>query len=463
MVGGGQLARMTHQAAIALGQSLRVLAVSPDEPAPLVAPDIVLGSHTDLVALRAFAEGRRRGHLRPRARADRAPAGAGRRRRQRVPRPGRPGARPGQARDARAAGRAGRADAAVSQVESVDDVVAFGDGHGWPCVLKAARGGYDGRGVWMPDSPMRPATRSPSCSTAGTPLLVEQRVPMRRELAALVARSPVRAGRGLADRGDRAGQRHLCRGAGARARPGRGPGRPAQELALGSRRRWAWSGCWRSSCSRRPGLVVNELAMRPHNSGHWTIDGSPHLPVRAAPAGRAGLPARRDRRVRAGRRDGQRARCRRPPTMGVDERLHHLFARFGRTRRCTCTARRSGRAARSGTSPCSATTWHRRAGIGVARRALAGHRPVGRRLRRPRLTVHPGKRAELHVTDAVPTTPIVGVIMGSDSDWPVMAGRSGSARRVRRRPTRSRVVSAHRTPQRMLDYAEPARPSVACG
>jgi ribosomal protein S18 acetylase RimI-like enzyme len=36
MVGGGQLARMTHQAAIALGQSLRVLAVSPDDGAALV-------------------------------------------------------------------------------------------------------------------------------------------------------------------------------------------------------------------------------------------------------------------------------------------------------------------------------------------------------------------------------------------------------------------------------------------
>jgi len=46
---------MTHQAAIALGQSLRVLAVSGDEPAPLVAPDVDLGSHTDLAALRAFA------------------------------------------------------------------------------------------------------------------------------------------------------------------------------------------------------------------------------------------------------------------------------------------------------------------------------------------------------------------------------------------------------------------------
>src|SRR4051794_8367960 len=57
MVGGGQLARMTHQAAIALGQSLRVLAASPDDGAALVAADTHLGSHLDLDALLAFAAG----------------------------------------------------------------------------------------------------------------------------------------------------------------------------------------------------------------------------------------------------------------------------------------------------------------------------------------------------------------------------------------------------------------------
>jgi 5-(carboxyamino)imidazole ribonucleotide synthase len=57
MVGGGQLARMTHQAAIALGQSLRVLAVAPDDGAALVVADTHLGHHTDLAALRDFAKG----------------------------------------------------------------------------------------------------------------------------------------------------------------------------------------------------------------------------------------------------------------------------------------------------------------------------------------------------------------------------------------------------------------------
>src|SRR6476469_10985386 len=55
MVGGGQLARMTHQAAIPLGQTLRVLSVAPDDSAALVTPDVMIGQHTDLEALRAFA------------------------------------------------------------------------------------------------------------------------------------------------------------------------------------------------------------------------------------------------------------------------------------------------------------------------------------------------------------------------------------------------------------------------
>src|ERR1700745_1138011 len=57
MVGGGQLARMTHQAAIALGQSLRVLATAADEPAAQVTPHVVIGSHPDLEDLRRVAAG----------------------------------------------------------------------------------------------------------------------------------------------------------------------------------------------------------------------------------------------------------------------------------------------------------------------------------------------------------------------------------------------------------------------
>ena len=57
MIGGGQLARMTHQAAIPLGQCLRVLAASPADPAAMVSADVVLGSHESIDDLRRAARG----------------------------------------------------------------------------------------------------------------------------------------------------------------------------------------------------------------------------------------------------------------------------------------------------------------------------------------------------------------------------------------------------------------------
>ena len=72
-------------------------------------------------------------------------------------------------------------------VDSVADVEAFG----LPCVLKTTRGGYDGKGVWFVDGPedCSAAFESAALETGAT-LLAEERVRFRRELSALVARSP---------------------------------------------------------------------------------------------------------------------------------------------------------------------------------------------------------------------------------------------------------------------------------
>ena len=51
--------------------------------------------------------------------------------------------------------------------------------------------------------------------------------------------------------------------------------------------------------------------------------------------------------------------------------------------------------------------------------------------------------------------PLVGVIMGSDSDWPVMKAAADALAEFEV-PYEVSVVSAHRTPQRMLDYAQTA-------
>jgi 5-(carboxyamino)imidazole ribonucleotide mutase len=51
--------------------------------------------------------------------------------------------------------------------------------------------------------------------------------------------------------------------------------------------------------------------------------------------------------------------------------------------------------------------------------------------------------------------PIVGIVMGSDSDWPMMEPAALALREFDV-PYEAHVVSAHRTPRRMLDYAETA-------
>jgi 5-(carboxyamino)imidazole ribonucleotide synthase len=339
MVGGGQLARMTHQAAIALGQSLRVLAVSPDDPAAMVSPNVVLGAPDDAAALAEFLEtcdvvtfDHENVPTEPLSSlAGSAVGGA-------VP------LRPGPAALVHAQDKLvmrerlsalGVPCPPFRAVSSMAEVAAFGAEHGWPVVLKARRGGYDGRGIWMLDDPIHAAPIVAETLAAGTPLLVEQRVVMRRELAALVARSPFGQGaawpvvQSVQDNG-------ICVEVIAPA-----PGLPAaraeaaQRLALHLAAELDVVGLLAVELFEvaRPGpdgtgLLVNELAMRPHNSGHWTIEGSrtsqfeQHLrAVLDYPLGDTSATA--PVTVMANVLGGDPV-----PAMGLDERLHHLFARF---------------------------------------------------------------------------------------------------------------------------------------
>jgi 5-(carboxyamino)imidazole ribonucleotide synthase len=329
MIGGGQLARMTHQAAIALGQSLRVLAVSADDPAALVASDLTLGSHTDLGTLRSFAtrcdvltfdhEHVPTEHLHALV-ADGVAV------------------RPGpdallHAQDKlvmrhRLAGL-GVPVPEFAAVTEVADVVKFGDEHGWPCVLKAARGGYDGRGVWMLADADSAATLAAERLYAGTPLMVEERVRMRRELAALVARSPF--GQGACWPVVETVQANgICVEVLAPA-PNLTPeaAMAAQQTALRVADELGVAGTLAVELFETDdGLLVNELAMRPHNSGHWTIEGArtsqfeQHLrAVLDYPLGATDALA--PAAVMANVLGAPRL-----PEMGADERLHHLFARF---------------------------------------------------------------------------------------------------------------------------------------
>jgi 5-(carboxyamino)imidazole ribonucleotide synthase len=110
----------------------------------------------------------------------------------------------------------------------------------------------------------------------GIALLAEEFVPFRRELAALVARSP--SGQGAAYPVVQTVQVDgICREVIAPA-PGLDPevAGAAQALALRIASELDVTGLLAVELfeTTAGGLLVNELAMRPHNSGHWTIEGS---------------------------------------------------------------------------------------------------------------------------------------------------------------------------------------------
>ncbi|WP_069165032.1 5-(carboxyamino)imidazole ribonucleotide synthase [Nocardia altamirensis] len=330
MIGGGQLARMTHQAAIALGQRLRVLAEHPDDPAAQVSPDVVLGSHTDLTALRKAAVGSHaltfdHEHVPTEHLAALVSEGVN-------VQP------PPQAlvfAQDKLAMRVKLAELALpvpafAPVTSVDDALRFGAEQNWQIVLKAVRGGYDGRGVWMPESADAAAAIVTEQLAHGVQLLAEAKVPLRRELSAMVARSPFgqAATWPVVETVQRNGQ---CAVVIAPA-PDLDDDLAAQAetLALNLAKELGVVGAMAVELfeTNDGTLLVNELAMRPHNSGHWGMDGArtgqfeQHLrAVLDYPLGDTSPLA--PVTVMANILGAAEA-----PAMSMDERLHHLFARM---------------------------------------------------------------------------------------------------------------------------------------
>ena len=327
MVGAGQLARMTHQAAIALGQSLRVMAESADDGAALVAHDVVVGDYRSLDDLLAFAAGCDvvtwdHEHVPNEHIAALAAEGV-------AVRPGAPALRYAQDK---AAMRSRLAELGVpcprwAPISSAADLDEFAARVGWPLVLKATRGGYDGKGVWIVTNALDAA----AVIASGTPLLAEERVPIARELAADVARSPWGQG-AVWPVVETVQQDGICVEVIAPA-----PDLPAaradeaQQLALQIAKELDVTGVlavelFETTDGR---LLVNELAMRPHNSAHWTIEGArtsqfeQHLrAVLDYPLGATSMTA--PVVVMANLLGG-------PDDVvpkGIDERVHHCLARW---------------------------------------------------------------------------------------------------------------------------------------
>ncbi len=269
MVGGGQLARMTAQAAVALDVRLRVLAASPDESAAQIAADVVIGDHDDLDTLRAFAAGCDvltfdHEHV-PTAHLEVLEAEGVQ------VRPG-----PGALRYAQDKGAmrnrlssVGIPTPAWLLATTVAELADFGHWVGWPIVIKTPRGGYDGRGVRLIGS-----AEEASDWLAHGPVLAEEKVEFTRELAVMLARSP--HGQAAVYPVVQTVQRDgICREVIAPADIDEDHALEAQQIALQIAGLLQVVGVFAVELFDTPnGVLVNELAMRPHNSGHWTIDGA---------------------------------------------------------------------------------------------------------------------------------------------------------------------------------------------
>jgi 5-(carboxyamino)imidazole ribonucleotide synthase len=277
VIGGGQLARMMAQAAVGLGVELRLLSEAAGASAALVVPDTLVGDYRDEPTVREAVAGCDvvtfdHEHV-PTGILERLDvAGV----------PCRPG--PGALVHAQDKGvmRARLTDLGVPcprhrlVADAAELAAAAGDLGGFPLVLKTTRGGYDGKGVWVVEDLAAAEAAFLAARSAGVQVLAEELVDFRRELSALVARSP--SGQVAAYPVVESVQRDgICWEVIAPAPDlEESLALQAQQVAMTVASELDVTGVLAVELfeTRDGRILVNELAMRPHNTGHWSMDGA---------------------------------------------------------------------------------------------------------------------------------------------------------------------------------------------
>lgn len=275
IIGGGQLARMMHAASIPLGVRIALLAEGPDVSAAQVVAEADVGDYTDPETVYAFAE-----------RCDVITFDH-----EHVP--------PPILRELQARGKQVHPgpDALLHAQDKVvmrerltalgvpcpvfavvadpDELRAFGERTGWPVIAKTSRGGYDGKGVWKLAGPADAAEPFANLKP-GVRILAEEFIDFSRELSVLVARRPSGEER-VYPVSETVQTDGICTHTFTPA-PGLSEAQRAEieHLALLVAAELDVTGILAVELMQRPdgAVVVNELAMRPHNTGHWGIDGA---------------------------------------------------------------------------------------------------------------------------------------------------------------------------------------------
>jgi len=269
MIGAGQLARMTHQAAISLALDFTVVAASADDAAvragaPWRRADP--NAYAELEAAVAGADVVTFDHERiPPEHLQQLAAGG-------YNLQPKPAAKLFAQDKAHQRGELARLGFPVPEFAVVADAAsarAFARRHGWPLVAKPPRGGYDGRGVFV----VADETELERLLGEQGTLLLEARLDLVAELAVLTARST--NGEAVVYPVVETVQVDgMCREIIVPARVSDAQRTEAQQLALAISEAIGATGvvALELFCTRA-GLLVNELALRPHNSGHYTIEG----------------------------------------------------------------------------------------------------------------------------------------------------------------------------------------------
>ena len=259
--------------AASLGVHLRVLAARAHDSAAAVIPDCVVGDPDDPAAVIAFARGCDvltfdHEHVPPAVLEQVQAAGV-------AVRPGPSALVHAQDKAVMRSGLAHLPMPAWRVVADAAEVAAFAGESGWPVIVKTSRGGYDGRGVWRVGSAADAEQVLAAALPPGAVWLVEECVDFTMEICAQVARSP--HGQAVAYPVVRTVQeRGMCAEVVAPC-----PDLSEQDcvrvqaLALQVASTLDVTGMLAVEMFWTPqGPLINELAMRPHNSGHWSIDGA---------------------------------------------------------------------------------------------------------------------------------------------------------------------------------------------
>lgn len=279
IIGDGQLARMMQQAGIELGLSCRVLASSPDASAAQISADVVLGDYTNRDHVMAVSEGSDavtfdHEHVPNEFLDDLIDQGI-----NVQPQPSALIHAQDKLVMRKKLRELGAPVPPFLAIESTEDIAGFFDATSGNVCLKARRGGYDGKGVWFPDSAEEATRLVGELLDQGVPLMAEKKVTLVRELSAMVARTPSGAVESwpVVESVQREG---ICVEATAPA-PDTAPFllEQAERLSRDIATDLGVTGVLAVELFEtvdevgQPEIIVNELAMRPHNTGHWTQDG----------------------------------------------------------------------------------------------------------------------------------------------------------------------------------------------